>query len=63
LAGHVACMREMGNVYLFSPENLKGRNLLRLRWDDDIRMDLRETGWEAVGWIHLAQDMDQWRLL
>jgi hypothetical protein len=53
----------MGNVYLFSPENLKGRNLLRLRWDDDIRMDLRETGWEAVGWIHLAQDMDQWRLL
>jgi hypothetical protein len=22
-----------------------------------------ETGWEAVGWIHLAQDRDQWRVL
>jgi hypothetical protein len=24
-------------------------------------MDLRETGWESVGRIHLAQDRDQWR--
>jgi len=24
-------------------------------------MDLRETGWEVVDWIHLAQDRDQWR--
>jgi hypothetical protein len=24
-------------------------------------MDLRETGWEDVDWIHLAQDRDQWR--
>jgi hypothetical protein len=25
----------------------------RLRWKD-IRMDLREIGWEVVGWMHLA---------
>jgi hypothetical protein len=23
-------------------------------------MDLRETGWEIVDWIHLSQDKDQW---
>jgi hypothetical protein len=30
-------------------------------WEDNIKMDLREIGWDGVGWIHLAQDMDQWR--
>jgi hypothetical protein len=29
---------------------------LRRRWEDNIRMDLREVGWEVVDWIHLAQD-------
>jgi hypothetical protein len=24
-------------------------------------MDLREVGWEAVEWMHVAQDRDQWR--
>jgi hypothetical protein len=24
-------------------------------------MDLRETGWVGVDWIHLAQDKDRWR--
>jgi hypothetical protein len=26
----------------------------------NVGMDLRETGWEDVDWIHLAQDRDQW---
>jgi len=26
-------------------------------------MNLRETGWKVVDWIHLAQDRDQWRAL
>jgi hypothetical protein len=30
------------------------------RWEDDNRMDLRETGWEVVDWIHVAQNRDQW---
>jgi hypothetical protein len=34
---------------------------LRRGWADNIRMDLKETGWEGVNWIHLAQDRDQWR--
>jgi hypothetical protein len=28
------------------------------RWED-IRMDLNETEWEGVDWMHLAQDRDQ----
>jgi hypothetical protein len=45
---------------------LKGRELTRLRhrWEDNIRMDLWEIGWECVGWIHLAQNRDQlWALV
>jgi hypothetical protein len=28
--------------------------------EDDIKMDLRETGCEDVEWIHLAQDVVKW---
>jgi hypothetical protein len=27
---------------------------------DNIKMDLREIGWDGMDWIDLAQDMDQW---
>jgi hypothetical protein len=32
----------------------------RHRWEDGIRMDLREIGWGSVEWIQLAQDRDWW---
>jgi hypothetical protein len=35
----------------------------RHRWEDNIRICLREIGWEVVDWIYLAQDTDQWRSL
>jgi hypothetical protein len=28
--------------------------------EDNIKMDLREIGWESMEWMHLAQDRDQW---
>jgi hypothetical protein len=28
---------------------------------DNIKMDLREIGWNGVDWIDMAQDRDQWR--
>jgi hypothetical protein len=45
--------------------NLKGRELgrQRRRWEDNIRMDIGELGWEGVDRIHLAQERDQWRAL
>jgi hypothetical protein len=30
---------------------------------DNIKIDLREIGWDCVDWIDLAQDRDQWRAL
>jgi hypothetical protein len=27
---------------------------------DNIKMDLREQGWNGVDWIGLAQDNDKW---
>jgi hypothetical protein len=30
----------------------------RHRWEDNIRMDLREIGWGGMDWIDLAQDRD-----
>jgi hypothetical protein len=30
------------------------------RWEDNIKINLKETEWEDVSWIHLAQDRDQW---
>jgi hypothetical protein len=30
---------------------------------DNIKMDLREIGWDSMDWIDLALDRDQWRAL
>jgi hypothetical protein len=32
-------------------------------WVDNIKMDLREIGWDGGDWIDLAQDRDQWSVL
>jgi hypothetical protein len=33
------------------------------RWVDNIKINLREIGWDGMDWIDQAQDMDQWRAL
>jgi hypothetical protein len=35
----------------------------RHSWEDNIKIDLRETEWGGVDWIDLTQDRDQWRAL
>jgi len=45
---------------------LEGRRILgrpRLRWVDNIRMDLQEVGCGYMDGIGLAQDRDRWRKL
>jgi hypothetical protein len=32
----------------------------RRRWEDNIKMDIREVGWEEMNWIELAQDRGRW---
>jgi hypothetical protein len=35
----------------------------RCRWVDNIKMDLREVGWNGMDWIDQAQDREWWRAL
>jgi hypothetical protein len=35
----------------------------RRMWVDNIKMDLREIGWDDMDWINLDQDREQWRAL
>jgi hypothetical protein len=63
-AGHVARMREVRGAYNILVGRPEGRRPLgrpRRRWEDSIKMDLREIGFGDVDWIHWAQDMDRWR--
>jgi hypothetical protein len=59
--GQVACMGKMRNAYKILVRKPDGKRPLgrsRHRWEDNIRVDLREIGWKDVDWIHLAQDRD-----
>jgi hypothetical protein len=33
----------------------------RHRWEGNIKMDLKEIGWEDMDWMYFAPDRDQWR--
>jgi hypothetical protein len=61
--GHVALTGDMRNAYRI----LVGKAETKIpivrhssRWEDNIRMDLKEIGWEGVDWIGMAQDRGQW---
>jgi hypothetical protein len=56
-------MRNACKILIRNPEWKSPLGRLRCRWKNNIRMDLREIGWEDVDWIHLSQDRDQWRAL
>jgi hypothetical protein len=45
------------------PEGRRQLGRPRCRWEDNIKMDLREVGWGGMDWINLAQDRDKWRAL
>jgi hypothetical protein len=45
------------------PEGRRALERPRRRWEDNIKMDLREVGWGGADWIGLAQDRDRWRAL
>jgi transcription termination factor 2 len=63
-AGHVARMEEGRGVYsvlVGSPEGKRPLARPRRRWEDNIKMDLRERGIDWANWIQLAQDSVNWR--
>jgi len=64
-AGHVARIGEgrgVHRVLVGKPEGKRQLGRPRRRWEDNIKMDLREVG--GVGdWMELAQDSYRWRAL
>jgi hypothetical protein len=59
-------MGEKRNAYSILVGNPEGKRPLgrpRRRWEDNIKMDLREIGWGGMDWINLSQDRNQWRAL
>jgi hypothetical protein len=65
-ARHVARMKAKMNAYRIlvgNPERKRPLGRPRRRWMNNIKMDLREIGWDGRNWIDLAQDRDQWRAL
>jgi hypothetical protein len=63
-AGHVVHIGEMKKTYkilIGKPEGMRPPGTPRRRWEDNIKMDIREIGFGGVDWIHVAQDRDRWR--
>ena len=71
-AGHVERMGRVEVYYtVFCWGNLRERERERerplgrprRRWENNIKKDLQEVGWEGMHWICLAQDRDRCREL
>jgi hypothetical protein len=52
--------RGVYRVLVGRPEGKRPLRRPRCRWEDNIKMDLREVGINGANWIHLAQDRVQW---
>jgi hypothetical protein len=50
--------REKCTRFWWESQKVRQLGRPRGRWEDEIRMDLREIGWGSVDWIRLAQDRD-----
>jgi hypothetical protein len=64
-AGNVARVGDRRCAYRVFVGRREGKRPLgrpRCRWENNIKMDLQEVGWD-MAWIDLAQDSDRWRAL
>jgi len=65
-ARHVARMGEGRGLYRVLVGKPEGKSPLgrpRLRWEDNIEMDLQEVRYGGMDWIDLAQNRDRWQAL
>ena len=66
MSGYTARMEEGRSALKILTGKPTGKRALgrpRLRWEDNIRMDLEEIGINAGNWVDSAQDRDYWRAL
>jgi hypothetical protein len=57
------CFTSFSRRLVGRPEGRRPLGRPRRRWEDNIKMDLREIGFGDVDWIHWTQDRDRWRAL
>ena len=65
-AGHVAIMEEARRAFkMFTviPTGERPLGRPRRRWEDNIRMDLKEIDINTKNWVDSAKDRDYWRAL
>jgi hypothetical protein len=55
--------RDVYRVLVGRPEGKRLLERPRRRWEDNIKIDLREIGLDGANWIQLAPDRVQWRAL
>ena len=53
--------RNAYRVLVGKPEGKRCLGRPRRRWENDIKMDLREVGCDPGEWMDIAEDRDQWR--
>jgi hypothetical protein len=58
-----ACSTHGQTIFARKLEEQRAHSSPGCRREDNIRMDLRKTGYGSVNWIHQAQEGDQWREL
>jgi hypothetical protein len=51
--------RNAYKILLGKPEGMRPLGRPRRRWVDNVKIYLREIGWNGMSWIGLAQDRDQ----
>jgi hypothetical protein len=56
-------VRNADNIFAGRPEGKRPLGKPRRRWEDNIRIGLREIVWEVADWLYLAQYMNQWQAL
>jgi hypothetical protein len=63
--GHVARMGAKKNgfkILVGNPEGKRSLGIPRCRWEDNVKMDLREIGWGGMDQNDLALNRDWWRV-
>jgi transposase len=55
--------RNACRILVGKPEEKRSQGKPRRRWVDNIKIGLREIGWDGMDWIDVAQDRGQWRAL
>jgi hypothetical protein len=60
-AGHEGQKRNAHQIFVENPEEKRPLGRHRRKWEDNIKMYLRELGWCVTDCINLAREGDQWR--